>query len=62
MESKILSSIFIIIGTLVELYLLWNPSFFSNEYVKFAAGSIVVLDVLALLKFYCLYNFLIIIF
>jgi hypothetical protein len=50
MESKIISSIFIIIGTLVELYLLWNPSFFSNEYVKFAAESIVVLDVLALLE------------
>jgi len=50
MEGKPLASIFIIIGTLVELYLLWNPSFFSNEYVKFAAGSIVVLDVLSLLQ------------
>jgi len=50
MESKMLASIFMIIGTLIELYLLWNPSFFTNEYVKFAAGSIVVLDVLALLQ------------
>jgi len=50
MEGKPLASIFIIIGTLVELYLLWNPSFFSNEYIKLAAGSIVVLDVLSLLE------------
>jgi len=27
-----------------------ESSFFTNEYVKFAAGSIVVLDVLALLQ------------
>jgi len=45
MEGKLLLSIFIIAGTLIELYLLWNPSFFSNEYVKFVAGSIVALDV-----------------
>jgi hypothetical protein len=50
MEGKLLASIFIIAGTLIELYLLWNPSFFSNEYIKFAAGSIIVLDVLALLQ------------
>jgi len=50
MEGKMLASLFIVIGTLIELYLLWNPSFFSNEYVKFAAGNIVVLDVLALLQ------------
>jgi hypothetical protein len=50
MEGKLLLSVFIIAGTLIELYLLWNPSFFSNEYVKFVAGSIVALDVLALLQ------------
>ena len=50
MEGKLLLSVFIMAGTLIELYLLWNPSFFSNEYVKFAAGSVVVLDVLALLE------------
>jgi len=50
MDSKLLMSTFIIVGTLIELYLLWNPSFFSNEYIKFAAGGVVVLDILALLQ------------
>ena len=50
MDGKILSSIVIIGGTLVELYLLWNPGFFQSEYLKLLAGSIVALDVLALLE------------
>ncbi|MGC9133158.1 MAG: hypothetical protein ACP5GJ_02020 [Nanopusillaceae archaeon] len=50
MDSKILLSMFIIGGTLVEIYLLWNPSFFNNEYIKLLASSIVTLDILALLQ------------
>jgi len=43
-------SLVIIGGTAVELALIWNLDLFSNELVKYLAGIIVVLDILALLK------------
>jgi hypothetical protein len=49
-DPKIAVSLIVIGGTIVELALIWNLSLFSNEIIKYLAGIIVVLDVLALLK------------
>jgi len=49
-DPKIATSLIIIGGTIVELALIWNISLFSNEIIKYLAGIIVVLDVLALLE------------
>jgi len=43
-------TLFIILGTIVEIALLWDPNMFSNEALRYIAGIFVVLDVLALLK------------
>ncbi|MGC9123726.1 MAG: hypothetical protein ACP5IB_06655 [Thermoplasmata archaeon] len=47
---KLVDGIIIIAGTIIELLLLFSPQIFSNEILKFSAGIIVALDVLALLK------------
>jgi len=49
-DPKLISSLVIVGGTMVELALIWNLNLFSNELVKYIAGIIIVLDVLALLK------------
>ncbi|QFW68485.1 MAG: hypothetical protein NV1_07 [Nanoarchaeotal virus 1] len=50
MDPRIISSLVIIGGTAVELALIWDLGLFSNELLKYLAGILVVLDVLALLK------------
>jgi len=49
-DPRIISSLVIIGGTVIELALIWDLSLFSNELLKYLAGIIVVLDILALLK------------
>jgi hypothetical protein len=49
-DPRIIISLIVVGGTLVELALIWDLSLFSNELLKYLAGIIVVLDVLALLK------------
>jgi hypothetical protein len=49
-DPRIITSLIVVGGTLVELALIWNLSLFSNEIIKYLAGILVVLDVLALLK------------
>ena len=50
MDPKLFMSLIIIGGTAVELAIVWNLSLLSNELIKYLAGIVVVLDVLALLK------------
>jgi hypothetical protein len=49
-DPKITASLIVVGGTIVELALIWNIGLFSNEIIKYLAGIIVVLDVLALLE------------
>lgn len=50
MDPKLFVSLIIIGGTIVELAIVWDLSLLSNELIKYLAGIVVVLDVLALLK------------
>lgn len=50
MDSRLFVSLIIIGGTVIELALVWDLSLLSNELIKYLAGIVVVLDVLALLK------------
>jgi hypothetical protein len=50
MDSKITLTLFVLLGTVIEIALVWSPDFFSNEILKYIAGIFVILDVLALLK------------
>jgi len=49
-DPKLFVSLIIIGGTIVELAIVWDLSLLSNELIKYLAGIVVVLDVLALLK------------
>jgi len=50
MDPKIILTLFILLGTAIEIALIWSPNFFQNETLRYIAGIFVVLDVLALLK------------
>ena len=50
MDPKIILTLFILLGTIIEIILIWFPNFFINEILKYIAGIFIVLDVLALLK------------
>jgi len=50
MSPKIILTLFILLGTVIEIILIWSPNFFQNETLRYIAGIFVVLDVLALLK------------
>ncbi len=50
MDPRIMLTLFILIGTIIEIALVWSPNFFTNETLRYIAGIFVVLDVLALLK------------
>ncbi len=50
MDSKITLTLFVLLGTIIEIILIWFPNIFSNEILKYIAGVFVVLDVLALLE------------
>jgi len=50
MDPKIILTLFILLGTAIEITLIWSPNFFTNETLRYVAGIFVVLDVLALLK------------
>jgi hypothetical protein len=49
-DPKIITSLMVVGGTLVELALIWDLNLFSNELIKYLAGVIVTLDILVLLK------------
>jgi hypothetical protein len=49
-DPKLFISLIIIGGTIIELAIVWDLSLLSNELIKYLAGIVVVLDVLALLK------------
>jgi len=50
MDPRITLTIFILLGTIIEIALVWSPNFFANETLRYIAGIFVVLDVLALLR------------
>jgi hypothetical protein len=50
MDPRITLTLFILLGTIIEIALVWSPNFLSNEILKYIAGIFVILDVLALLK------------
>ncbi len=50
MDQRIMLTLFILIGTIIEIILVWLPNFFTNETLRYIAGIFVVLDILALLK------------
>jgi hypothetical protein len=50
MTLKIMLTLFILLGTAVEIALLWNPKIFSNELLRYTAEIFVILDMIALLK------------
>jgi len=50
MDPKITLTLFILLGTVIEIALVWSPNFFTNETLRYIAGIFVVLDVLALLN------------
>jgi hypothetical protein len=50
MDSKITLTLFVLLGTIIEIILIWFPNIFSNEILKYIVGVFVVLDVLALLE------------
>ena len=50
MDSKITLTLFVLLGTIIEIILIWFPNIFSNEILKYIAGVFAVLDVLALLE------------
>jgi hypothetical protein len=50
MDPRIILTLFILLGTIIEIVLVWLPNFFANETLRYIAGIFVVLDVLALLK------------
>jgi len=49
MDPRITLTLFILLGTIIEIALVWSPNFFANETLRYIAGIFVVLDVLALL-------------
>jgi len=49
-DLRLVISLIIIGGTAVELAVVWNLNLLSNELIKYLAGVVVVLDILALLK------------
>ncbi len=50
MDSRIVLTLFILLGTIIEIALVWSPNFFTNEALRYIAGIFVALDVLALLS------------
>ncbi len=44
MDPRIITSLIVVGGTLVELALIWDLGLFLNELLKYLAGIIVVLD------------------
>ena len=50
MDSRIMLTLFILLGTIIEIALVWSQNFFTNETLRYIAGIFVVLDVLALLE------------
>ena len=50
MDPRLFISLVIIGGTIVELAIVWNLNLLSNELIRYLAGVVVVLDILALLK------------
>ena len=50
MDPKIIPTLSILLGTIVEIALLWDPKIFYNEILRYIAGIFVVLDILALLE------------
>ena len=50
MDSHITLTLFILLGTIIEIALVWLPNFFTNDTLRYIAGIFVVLDVLALLS------------
>ncbi len=50
MDPRLFTSLVIIGGTIVELAIIWNLNLLSNIYIRYLAGVVVVLDILALLK------------
>jgi hypothetical protein len=50
MVSKIIFTLFIILGTIAEIALLWDPKILSNDFLKYIIGIFVVLDMVALIK------------
>jgi hypothetical protein len=49
-DPRLFISLVIIGGTIVELAIVWNLNLLSNELIRYLAGIVVVLDILALLK------------
>jgi hypothetical protein len=49
-DPRLIISLVVIGGTVVELAIIWNLNLLSNELIRYLAGIVVVLDVLALLK------------
>ncbi len=50
MDLRIMLTLFILLGTIIEIALVWFPNFFTNETLRYIAGIFVVLDVLTLLS------------
>ena len=50
MDPHITLTLFILLGTIIEIVLVWSLNFFTNETLRYIAGIFVVLDILALLK------------
>ena len=50
MLSKIILTLFIILGTTAEIALLWDPKILSNELLRYTIGMFIVLDMIALIK------------
>jgi hypothetical protein len=49
-DPRLVISLIIVGGTVVELAIVWNLNLLSNELIRYLAGVVVVLDILALLK------------
>jgi len=50
MDPHITLTLFILLGTVIEIILIWSPNFFTNETLRYIVGIFIILDVLALLK------------
>ena len=50
MLSKIMLTLFIVLGTIAEIALLWDPRILSNDFLKYIIGIFIVLDMIALIK------------
>jgi hypothetical protein len=50
MIDKIMLTLFILLGTIAEIALLWDPRILSDDFLKYIIGIFVVLDMIALIR------------